>query len=220
MQLSKRWPLPVLTTALLAVICILLQMRDALFDGGVLIVAKDLDVITQLVLDAKSLFCFFLAFIFTFSQIEVFLALSRTPDKIHASTFIKGFTLWPKAIAGGIWYTLWVTIWSMLFFIPGIVKSYSYSAMFFIMVECPKVGAAKAMRVSKLITAGHKADLFILQLSFLPWALLCVLSAGVGFLWLTPYMQQSAVNAYHALLKDALSKGVVTEADLGLEQSE
>lgn len=215
MQLSKRWALPVLSTALIGIVCTLLQAREALFDSGILVDLGVTQTDNQALLSAKNLFCFLVAFIFTFAQIEVFLALSRSPQKIGASTFIKGFTHWVKAIIGGLWYTLWITLWSMLFFIPGIVKSYSYSAMFFIMVECPKVGATKAMNISKLITANHKADLFILQLSFLPWALLCLLSAGVGFLWLVPYIQQSSVNAYHALLKDALAKGLVTEADLG-----
>ena len=46
---------------------------------------------------------------------------------------------------------------------------------------------------------GHKAELFLLDLSFLGWWLLSCLTAGIGFLWLAPYYRATKANYYRKL---------------------
>lgn len=112
-----------------------------------------------------------------------------------------------------LWFVLWVFLWMLLFVIPGIVKTFAYSQMFFVLAEYPGIGVRKAMHISKLITRGHKGDLFVMYLSFFGWMILCALSCGIGSLWLAPYMTTSFVNAYLALKNEAIATNVLSPAD-------
>lgn len=95
---------------------------------------------------------------------------------------------------------IFIALWTMLFIIPGIVKSYSYSMAHFILLENPGMTATEAITASKSLMDGHKFDLFILDLSFLGWALLSALTLGIGNLWLNPY-----TNAAHAAFYRSIS---------------
>ena len=85
--------------------------------------------------------------------------------------------------------------------------------MFFVMIENPEIGPMKAMNISKVMTNGHKADLFVMQLSFLGWSILCCLSGGIGLVWLLPYEMTAFANAYTALKMEAINMGKLTPAD-------
>lgn len=88
---------------------------------------------------------------------------------------------------------LFVALWSLLFIIPGIIASYRYSMTSYIMVEHPEYGALDAISYSKEMMVGNKWRLFCMQLSFIGWGFLCLLTLGIGFLWLNPYIE--AANA-------------------------
>lgn len=79
-------------------------------------------------------------------------------------------------------------LWTMLFIIPGIIKSFAYAMTPFILVEFPELTANEASKLSDELMKGHKFDLFYLLLSFIGWFLLCLFTAGIGFLWLEPYV--------------------------------
>ena len=135
-------------------------------------------------------------------------------EKVGFSTFLEALEhRWLTSLLGGLWNALWIFLWSLLFIIPGIVKSYSYSMMFYIIAENPKIGATKAMDISKVLTQGHKADLFVMDLSFLGWILLSLLSCGIGFIWLIPYMTMTEINAYYDLKRMAFAQNKLTPAD-------
>ena len=61
------------------------------------------------------------------------------------------------------------------------------------------------------MTEGHKFDLFVLGLSFLGWALLCVITLGIAAIWVTPYMSATYANAYN-LLKPAAPQAPIEAA--------
>ena len=133
---------------------------------------------------------------------------------LFRSTFLEGLeSHWLNALLGSLWNFLWVFLWSLLFVIPGIVKSYSYSMMFSVIAENPKISAVKAMDISKVLTDGHKADLFVMDLSFLGWLILSCLSCGIGFIWLVPYMTMTETHAYYDLKRMAFSQNKLTPAD-------
>ena len=69
------------------------------------------------------------------------------------------------------------------------------------------------MDISKILTQGHKADLFIMDLSFLGWIILSILSCGIGFIWLYPYMTMTEINAYYDLKRMAFAQNKLTPAD-------
>lgn len=129
------------------------------------------------------------------------------------STFVEGLNLWLKGILASLWSTLWVVLWSCLFLIPGIVKIYAYSQIYFILADHPTMSVRKALELSKVMTKGYKGDLFFLDLSFLGWIILCFLVGGLGFIILEPYYVGSRVAAYRFLKEQALSTGVLKQTD-------
>lgn len=106
--------------------------------------------------------------------------------------FAEGFCLY---LLRGIF----IVLWSMLFVIPGIVKSYSYAMAHFIMAEDPSISCVDAITRSRQLMDGHKAELFVLRLSFIGWHFLCILTCGIGYLWLIPYQNAAEAAFYHNL---------------------
>ena len=94
---------------------------------------------------------------------------------------------------------IFIALWSLLFIIPGIVKSLSYSMAFFILRDNPGIEATDAITRSRKMMVGYKGKLFVLHLSFLGWGLLCILTLGIGLLWLCPYMYLSIAHFYEDL---------------------
>ncbi len=91
---------------------------------------------------------------------------------------------------------LFTTLWSLLFFIPGIIKALSYSQAMYILAENPGMPALEAINRSKEMMDGHKMELFVLELSFIGWLLLCGITAGIAYIWVGPYMSATMANFY------------------------
>ncbi|MDY5633182.1 MAG: DUF975 family protein [Treponema porcinum] len=225
MQLSKRWFTPVIMTLICFAILFLLEARDfkeafmelsefTIPADEVLFTTETAETGTYMFDTIRSWITILVEFILMFAQLNVYLAMSKGPEKITLGTFVEGLGMWVKAVLAGLWNTLWVFLWSMLFLIPGIVKFYAYSQMFYLLAEFPELSVSKAMKISIEITRGHKGDLFVMHLSFIGWAILAAIPVGLGYLWLMPYINMSMTNAYHGLLKDALSTGVIKLEDL------
>ncbi len=142
-----------------------------------------------------------------------FVKMFQTTQKLSFSEFISGFSKCISGFLGLLWFTLWTTLWSLLFIIPGIVKAFSYSQMFFVMADNPKISVTKAMKISKIITKGNKGELFVMALSFLGWDILCAFTFGILSLWINPYKMMSYTNAYYAMKVQALKQGELTPED-------
>nr|WP_268872746.1 DUF975 family protein [Paucilactobacillus hokkaidonensis] len=107
-----------------------------------------------------------------------------------------------------VWFVtcilLW--LWSLLLFIPGLIKGYSYSQTLYIYFDHLKKGqqvkVINCITESRKLMDGHKMNLFILQLSFIGWMLLAGLTRGIGYLWLEPYMAIAVIAFYTILIKD------------------
>lgn len=95
-----------------------------------------------------------------------------------------------------------------------IVKAIEYSHHFYLVAEFPELGIRKALRISILITKGHRADIFITHLTFIGYYLLSIITLGLAQVWFKPYTDMTFVNIYHALLKDALETGKINPEDL------
>ena len=91
---------------------------------------------------------------------------------------------------------IFILLWALLLIIPGIIAAYAYSMTFYIMVDDDKIGPLEAITKSKEMMRGNKWKLFCLHCRFIGWALLCVLTAGIGFLWLAPYFMVSNAEFY------------------------
>lgn len=89
---------------------------------------------------------------------------------------------------------LYIFLWSLLFIIPGIIKSYAYALAEFIAMENPEMSASDCLRLSQERMDGHKKELFLLDLSFIGWLILCMFTFGIGYLFLAPYMAQTRIH--------------------------
>ena len=101
---------------------------------------------------------------------------------------------------------LFTALWSLLLVIPGIIKALSYSMSMYILAENPEIGALEAINRSKAMMDGHKMELFVLQLSFIGWYLLCAVTFGIAGVWVVPYVSATTANFYNSI------KNTVAEA--------
>jgi len=75
----------------------------------------------------------------------------------------------------------------ILLIIPGIIVALALSQTWFILAENPSMDSYDAIMESKKMMDGYKFKLFKIQLRLLGLGLLCLLTLGIGFLWLIPY---------------------------------
>lgn len=129
--------------------------------------------------------------------------------------FTAGFTNYGKNLGGMLWMYLFTFLWSLLFVIPGIVKGIAYSMTPYILADCPNVSPTDALKLSMRMTAGHKGGIFVMYLSFLGWAFLSAVTAGI--LWLLyagPYMSASFAGLYTVLKQKAIESGTIRAEEL------
>ena len=131
-------------------------------------------------------------------------------DRLSENMFKTAFSRYWHKVGGMFLMSLKVWLWSLLLVIPGIIMAHAYAMTPYILEEHPEIGAWEASRVSQKMMRGHKFRLFRLYLSFIGWALLCVPTLGVGFLWLVPYMQMSQA-AFYSDLKAQHGDAAITE---------
>ena len=91
---------------------------------------------------------------------------------------------------------LLIFAWTLLLIIPGIIAVYRYAMAPYIMAQNPNIGVMEAIDQSKELMYGNKGQLFWLDLTFIGWAFLSVLTFGIGFLWLNPYMEAARAAFY------------------------
>lgn len=91
-------------------------------------------------------------------------------------------------------------LWTLLFLIPGIVKAYSYRLVPYIIADDPTVPARDAITISRQMMKGHKWRTFVLDLSFIGWDILSVLTLGlVGIFYANPYQCATDAELYRAI---------------------
>lgn len=131
---------------------------------------------------------------------------TKTPFKDAFQT-ISGKYILPVFVLYVIQRIL-VFLWSLLLFIPGVIKAFAYSQTFYIYKDVKEQGGDTDrsyfdyVTMSRQLMNGHKWELFVLRLSFLGWDILGVLTAGIGFIWITPYKQMTYMNYYVSLVGD------------------
>lgn len=106
---------------------------------------------------------------------------------------------------------LFTFLWTLLFIIPGIIKSYAYAMTPYILVDYPELSPNEARLKSIEMMRGHKWKFFGLQLSFIGWFLLCILSLGIGLIWFIPYTNTSYAAFYLNLKEEFDPQPVIAE---------
>ena len=118
---------------------------------------------------------------------------NRPPD---IAVMFSGFSNFVNTMLLGLVNKLFIALWYLLFVIPGIIKSLSYSMSYFIMAEHPEIDQSEARRRSIAMMKGNKFRLFCLYLSFFGWIILSIFTLGILLIWVYPYIMLSTAAFY------------------------
>ena len=132
------------------------------------------------------------------------LSISRNQDAKLEQIF-QGNENFGTALGAYLLMILFTLLWMLLLIIPGIIAAISYSMTFYILADDNSIGAMDAIEKSKRMMDGYKWKYFCLGLRFFGWALLCILTLGIGLLWLVPYMQVSMAKFYEDIKANSLT---------------
>ncbi|MDE6956633.1 MAG: DUF975 family protein [Lachnospiraceae bacterium] len=106
--------------------------------------------------------------------------------------------------------SLSVFLWSLLLIIPGIIKSYEYLMVPYILAENPTMDRRDVLDLSKRMMKGQKWDAFILSLSFFGWMLLSAITCGlVGIFYVSPYYMATFTELYAFSKIKAYNEGYI-----------
>jgi uncharacterized membrane protein len=124
-----------------------------------------------------------------------FLRVSRNGDAILNDMF-AGFKNFGNAFVANFLSMLLIILAMILLIVPGIIVACGYSQINRIMHDNPTMSGTDAMKASWQLMDGKKMDFFILNLSFIGWAILCIFTLGIGFLFLAPYVNVTNSKFY------------------------
>lgn len=127
--------------------------------------------------------------------------LNALNDKGNVSDMGTGFDISYKRNVKVLFFRdLYTVLWLMLFIVPGIVKMYEYRMIPYILADDPDICKSDAFKMSKQMMKGNKWRAFILDLSFILWGFLSLITMGiVGVFWAAPYKQLTDAALYNAL---------------------
>ena len=129
----------------------------------------------------------------------MFLPLVRQEGKLDLGMLFDGFKDYGRILLTLLLMSVYVFLWALLLLVPGFIKAYSYSMTPYILKDRPDLKYNGAIEESMRMMRGNKMKLFLLDLSFIGWALLCILTLGIGLLWLEPYTVSARAAFYEEL---------------------
>lgn len=141
-----------------------------------------------------------------------FLSVIRTGEAIKYSGLVQGFSeisMYLKILGTYILMMIYTFLWFLLFVIPGIIKAFAYSQTYFVLKDNPEIGINGAITKSRKLMHGYKWKYFVLQVSFIGWVILGLITVGIGFIWIAPYISASNAAFYNELVRKQSSDDVV-----------
>ena len=112
---------------------------------------------------------------------------------------------------------LFTFLWSLLFVIPGVIYAYKVYFAEYIQADYPELTWKDCLVLSKKMTSGHKGELFVFDLSYIPWFLLVGVSFGIASIYVTPYYLTAKTLYYENFKQRALATGELTQSDFMTE---
>jgi uncharacterized membrane protein len=176
--LKDKWEMPIKVT----VIYILIEIALAALGGGGTIIS------------------FAISGPLTVGLTIFWLAFSRNEDT-KVGMMLEGFDTWFRSFKAFILIFIFTLLWTLLLIIPGLIASFAYSQVYFILAEDKTIGANAALDKSRAMMKGNKWKLFCLCCRFIGWFLLCLLTLGIGFIWFIPYFHTTLAKFYDDIKK-------------------
>ena len=128
-------------------------------------------------------------------QCKLFINLSNNENPKFSDVWF-GFGNILKALGVTLLIGIAVSIGTIFFIIPGIIISFMYSQVYYIMAEHPEMSVLEILKESSKIMKGLKMELFILELSFIGWIILTTITFGIAGLYVLPYYSATLSNFY------------------------
>lgn len=194
-RLEGQWGTFVLMTFLMLVIQTILQIPG--YIGSLLEVLSPENVLASLSFSNISNILSLLALPLSWG-LTVSLLRNHREESVDLENLFDGFRggRYTRVLCALFLVRLFTFLWTLLLIIPGIMKAFSYALTPYILLDEPELTARQAIARSCEIMQGRRWKLFCLSLSFIGWGILCVLTFGIGFLWLVPYMNASIAAFY------------------------
>lgn len=200
------------------------EMRDAAYSGGTFDFLRSPEFLVIL----TALIGIAIAFFIGFTLIQIFvgnpLIVGCNRFFVENSDRKARFGLLGTAFQGGNYTNIVLTmflkglftaLWSLLLIIPGIVKSYEYSMIPYILAENPYISRERAFQISKQMMKGQKFDAFVLDLSFIGWMILSAFTCGIlNVFYVMPYKKTTWAEFYKVNRQMALQSGIASQDEL------
>lgn len=122
----------------------------------------------------------------------------RQGRRMSCASLMDGFGIAGKVIWCRILVAARIFLWTMLFIIPGIVVAYRCRFAMYNLMRDDSLSVGDAIAMSYRQTEGMKMELFLLDLSFIGWELLSILTFGILDAWRLPYIVLSELGYYEA----------------------
>ena len=209
-RLEGQWGTFVLMTFLMLVIQTILQIPG--YIGSLLEILSPENVLASLSFSNISNILSLLALPLSWG-LTVSLLRNHREESVDLENLFDGFRggRYTRVFCALFLVNLFTFLWALLLIIPGIMKAFSYALTPYIIMDEPELTARQAITRSCEIMEGRRWKLFCLYLSFIGWGILSLLTFGIGFLWLVPYMNAS----FAAFYEDARAE---YEAENSIEQ--
>jgi len=124
-------------------------------------------------------------------------------NKLEINTIFNPFKdVWLNSVLAYFMMIVIILIGFILFIIPGVIATLMFSQVFYIIAEDYKIDPYNALVKSKKMMEGNKWKLFKIMLRILLLAIVCILTLGIGFIWLAPYQ-----NAVYAKFYNVVKEG-------------
>ncbi len=132
------------------------------------------------------------------------------------SLYKEGIDNYGSYLVTGVLVNVFTFLWSLLFVVPGIIKSLAYSQAKYVIHDNPRLKGKEAIEISKRMTNGFKGDLFSMYLSFIGWYILVGLTGGILSIYVTPYVETTAAMYYENLKRYSIENGIVAPEAFGI----
>ena len=194
-RLEGKWGTFVLMTFLMLVIQTILQIPG--YIGSLLEILSPENVLASLSFSNISNILSLLALPLSWG-LTVSLLRNHREESVDLENLFDGFRggRYTRVFCALFLVNLFTFLWALLLIIPGIMKAFSYALTPYILLDEPELTARHAITRSCEIMEGRRWKLFCLYLSFIGWGILSLLTFGIGFLWLVPYMNASIAAFY------------------------
>lgn len=126
---------------------------------------------------------------------------------VKLDTMSEGFKDYGRILGTMLLSSVYQFLWMLLLIIPGVIKGYSYALTPYLLKDHPELKFNAAIEESMRLMSGNKMRLFLLDLSFIGWFLLGLITFGIAFLWITPYWNTARAAFYEDLMSDLRNAG-------------